>query len=362
MSSVKRRRKHRRRIRPLRILFLLAIAALAVFGVMYMRYKSNLKPVSDVPETVLFEVKAGSSVKDVANDLEAAGLVRDADSAYLFARRNDLGNIKSGEYELDKSWDPEKIFTWISDASNAIVYDTTVTIVEGDWAKDMANKIANATSVTADELMNLWNDETYLRSLMGRYPFITEDLFNRDIRTKLEGYLAPNTYRFYQETTAEEITEKILDQSLKVYNELEADMKKSSLSINEIYTLASIVQFESGDVNEMANISGVFWNRLDIDMPLQSSATVCYAIDFDKGDHWMDCEVNGNYESPYNTYKYGGLPPGPILNPGYDAIYATLHPAKHKYYYFMADVYGTGQIYYAETLAEHEANVSKYLR
>ena len=76
----------------------------------------------------------------------------------------------------------------------------------------------------------------------------------------------------------------------------------------------------------------------------------------------MACEVNSEFDSPYNTYKYPGLPPGPIQNPGIDALKAVLHPARHDYYYFMADVYGDGTVYYAETLEEHNANVAKYLK
>lgn len=360
MSKTRRRKK--RRIRPLRILFLLLIAAALAGGIFFLRYKSNLKPVAKESEVVSFEVVGGSTLKSVTKQLAEQGIIRDDNSAYLYARRNNLSNIKTGEYELDKSWDVQQILEVINDPTKAIVYDTSVTIVEGDWAKDIASKVAAATNVTEEELLALWNDETYIRSLMDRYPFITEDVFNQNIRIRLEGYLAPNTYRFFQETTAKEVTEKILDQSLVVYNSLKDDMAKNKLSIHEIYTLASIVQYESGLVEEMERISGVFWNRLDIDMPLQSSSTVCYAIDFAKDGNWWACEVNGDYDSPYNTYKYAGLPPGPIMNPGYDALHSTLHPAKHKYYYFMADVEGTGQIHYAETLAEHEANVKKYLR
>ena len=109
-------------------------------------------------------------------------------------------------------------------------------------------------------------------------------------------------------------------------------------------------------------IAGVFFNRMAIDMKLQSSVTVCYAIDKEKEDNWMKCEVNPNFDSPYNTYKYAGLPPGPILNPGKSAIEATLNPTSSKYLYFMADVYGDGKVYYAETYNEHSANVKKYLK
>ncbi|MBQ3271810.1 MAG: endolytic transglycosylase MltG [Solobacterium sp.] len=256
----------------------------------------------------------------------------------------------------------EQIYTTLNDSTATIVDDVKVTIVEGDWAKHIAEKIAAATNVSEQELLNLWNDQDYIRSLFDRYPFLTEEMFGQDVRICLEGYLAPNTYIFFQDTTAQEVTEKILNQTLVNYKEVESDIKKSDMSVHQVFTLASVVQYESGKVSEMANIAGVFANRLNTGMPLQSSVTVCYAIDVNKDDDWMACEVNSEFDSPYNTYKYPGLPPGPIQNPGVDALRAVLKPAKHDYYYFMADVYGDGTVYYARTLEEHNANVAKYLK
>ena len=97
-------------------------------------------------------------------------------------------------------------------------------------------------------------------------------------------------------------------------------------------------------------------------MPLQSSVTVCYAIDYDKQtDNWQSCEVNSDFDSPYNTYQHDGLPPGAIENAGTAALEAVLNPNQTDYYYFMADVYGDGTVYFARTLDEHNANVNKYL-
>ena len=126
---------------------------------------------------------------------------------------------------------------------------------------------------------------------MSTYPFLTEDIFNSDIRIKLEGFLAPQTYKVPADISAEEITKMLLDQSLVVYNKYAADMKNSSLSVHEIYTLASIVQYESsGNAEVSKNIASVFYNRLNSDMALQSSVTVCYALDFDRqSGNWQAC-------------------------------------------------------------------------
>ncbi len=355
-------KKKKRKIRFDRIILLLVFVCVLISGVVFLKYSNAQKAVSSTSEEITFTVESGSSSKSVINKLQEEGIIRDSTFGYLYAKNNHLTDIKAGDYTLDKSWTLNEILTKLNDASSAIAYDATVTIVEGDWAKHIADKIAGVTSVTSDELIALWNNEDYLRSIMSDYPFLTEDIFNENIRIKLEGYLAPNTYNFFQETTAEEVTKKILDESLAIYQKYENEIKKSSLSIHELYTLASIVQYESGNIDDMKKIAEVFYNRMEIGMPLQSSVTVCYALDINKTDDWTACEVNPNYDSLYNTYKYQGLPPGPIQNPGEDALEAVLNPDQNNYLYFMADVYGDGTVYYAETYEEHEANVNRYLK
>ena len=355
--------KHKkRRIRFGRILALLLVVLLGIAGYMYSAYKKALRPVSEVSENILFTVNAGETAKTAAQHLEEAGLIRDAGYSYLYAKRNGLTDLKAGDYLIDRSWDTDQIFTVLNDPRAAITDDAVVTIIEGDWVKHIAQKIAAATDVSEDELMELWNDKSYVKSLMADYPFLTEEMFDDSVRILMEGYLAPNTYLFFRSTSADEVTRKILDESLNVYRSLEKEIKKSDLSVHEIYTLASIVQYESGKPDDMKKIAGVFFNRMKTGMPLQSSVTVCYAIDINKGDDWQACEMNPTFDSPYNTYMYGGLPPGPIENPGRDAIEAVLDPDQHDYYFFMADVYGDGKVYYAKTLEEHEANVRKYLK
>ena len=280
----------------------------------------------------------------------------------IYAKLNNLTNIKMGTYILDNSWDTDKILTYLNSSTTALTNTVSITFIEGDWAKHIATKISENTNVSYDELIALWNDEAYVRSLQQDYPFITDEIFNSETRCLLEGYLSPNTYEFYKETNAYDVTKTILNQTLKVYNKYKEQMKNSELSIHEIYTLASIVQYEASNVDDMKMIAQVFYNRLAINMPLQSSVTVCYALDIEKDDDWIKCEVNPNYDSLYNTYKYNGLPPGPILNPGESAIDAVLNPEYNEYYYFMADVYGDGTVYYAKTLDEHNANVNKYLK
>lgn len=356
------KKSKRRKLKVGNLIILLALLFVILFGCSFLYYKNNLKAVSKNSNEIIFTIEQGESFNNIIQDLEDNNIIKNKAVTLIYAKLNNLTNIKMGTYVLDNSWDTDTILKYLNSSTTAISNTVSITFVEGDWAKHIASKIAENTNVSYDELINLWNDEDYVRSLVSDYPFISDDIFNNETRILLEGYLSPNTYEFFVDTNANDVTRIILNQTLKVYNKYEEQMKKSDLSIHEIYTLASIVQYEAANISDMKMIAGVFYNRLAINMPLQSSVTVCYALDIEKDDNWIKCEVNPNYDSLYNTYKYNGLPPGPILNPGESAIEAVLNPEHHDYYYFMADVYGDGSVYYAKTLDEHNANVNKYLK
>lgn len=346
----------------LKVFLCLILLAAVCAGGSILFYHSQLSPVSESQEEVVFEVNSGESLNAVLPRLEESGLIKNSLCAKVYVKLNKTDSLAAGKFALTPSMSTEEIIETITDATKLIHDDITITFIEGEWLKHMAEKFESDLGIDADELMTLWNDKDYLRSLMGDYPFLTEEIFNEDSRYLLEGYLMPNTYAFAKGSDAQTVTKKLLDQTLKVYNKYKDEIAQHELSVHELFTLASIVQYEASKIEDMKMIAGVFYNRLDIGMKLQSSVTVCYAIDKEKSDSWKSCEVNPTFDSPYNTYMVQGLPPGPILNPGADAIEAVLAPTESDYYYFMADVYGDGTVYYAETYAQHLALVNKYLR
>ncbi len=354
--------KKKRKINVRNLSIVVVSFLILVLGSGYFYYSQATSPASRESQQIRFSVEPGQSAKTVLSNLESEGIIRDATMASFYLKMNNLSGIKAGEYDLDPSWSLKEIFTTLNNPTAAITNDVRITFIEGDWVKHMAERISVSTNVDSEVLLTLWNDEAYVRSLMPKYPFLTEEIFNSDIRYLLEGYLFPSTYDFYTETTAEAVTERLLNQTLKIYDKYKDQIAQQDLSIHEVFTLSSIVQYEAGSTTDMKLIAGVFLNRLDIGMRLQSSVTICYAIDLEDGKDWRACETNPNVDSKYNTYKYAGLPPGPILNFGEAALEAVLNPTESNYYYFMADVYTDGKVYYAETLQEHEANVDKYLR
>ncbi len=339
------------------ILLLLLIISVA-FGLIF--FNMQLSSVSNESEEVSFVVDENANLTVVTNKLEEENIIKSARFAKIYGKLSKKANFTKGRFILDKSWDSKEILNYLNNSSNAIgEVSERVTLTPGSWAKDMAKTFESKLDITADELLALWNDEAYVKTLIAEYEFLTNDILNSDLKVFLEGYLAPNTYDFYVNASADSITRKLLDQTNVIYNKYKAQFDASEYSIHEIFTLASITQYESGNYEDDQIIAGVWENRLADGMKLQSSVTVCYSLyEF---ENWRDCEQNTLIDSPFNTYMYAGIPIGPILNPGEDSIKATLNPKKTDYMYFVADVYGDGSVHYAKTYAEHLANVKKYL-
>jgi UPF0755 protein len=342
--------------------FLAGFLVLTLVGLAstYVIYTNLSKPAAGESDAVLFEIKSGDVLREVSANLQEQGIVRSAIVVEITARLGNLTGLKAGLFVLDKSWSVTEILTTLNDSTKTIVDTVRITFPEGDWARDFARKISNLTSVEEQELFELWNDEAFLREMIERYEFLSEDILNPKTRIRLEGYLFPETYEFFVTTSARDVTIRLLNQTKRIFDKYKVQFEASELSVHEVFILASIVQFEASKPDDMKKVASVFLNRLDIDMPLQSSVTVCYALY--EYDSWIDCETNSSLDSLYNTYKYRGLPIGPIMSPGEAAIVAVLQPADTDFYYFMADVYGDGTVYFAKTYAEHSANVEKYLK
>lgn len=342
--------------------FLGVVLLLGAFSYGGYGYVKVQQPVSSISHKQVFVIETNETPKTIYKNLEKQGLIYNANFAQLYAKIHKIGQFKAGHFEVDRSWDLKTLIMTLSDLKKAQSGLNKVSIIDGYWAKDIAKAIAAKTDLQEKELLRLWKDKNWIKSIQQKYPFLTKDIFKDSIRYSLEGYLAPATYSFDRKMSAEGVTKVMLDRSLKIYREHENEFKKSSLSLAEVYTLASIVQYESGsDLKEGKVIAGIFLNRLKANMPLGSSSSVCYAMDVEraKGD-WKACEVNSKVKSPYNTYQNKGLPPGPINQPGEIALKAALNPEKTDYLYFMHDV-KTGKVYYAKTYEEHQKNVKEHL-
>jgi len=322
--------------------------------------QDNLKAPSQIEGFVTIDILQGDTLSEVSHTLHENGLIQDETVFQLYARYVKLTDFKYGIYKMNTTWDVQKVLEFLNDSTAAISKEALIKIIPGDWAKDVALQIEEKTAYTQAEVLALWNDPAYITTLSQEYSVITPEIITSGVRVLLEGYLMPETYFINPESSIETITEKFISELQAFYDENQALFDSSQFSIHELITLASIVQFEASGLTDMKMVAQVFYNRLALPMRLQSSVTICYSLY--EYDTWRDCETNSDIDSPYNTYKYDGLPIGPIDNPSKNAILATLSPTDNDYYYFLADVYGDGTIYYARTYDEHKANVRKYLK
>ncbi|MEI6529437.1 MAG: endolytic transglycosylase MltG [Candidatus Falkowbacteria bacterium] len=264
----------------------------------------------------------------------------------------------------------EKITNQPSTPAIVLKPEYTIKILEGWASRDISQYFEQSGRMHADDFLKVAGfpqmDYRRNKSLTAPQDFSTQYSFLAD-KPKyygLEGYLFPDTYRVYASSTVTDIIEKMLDNfNEKLTPKMRADIKVSGKTIYEIITLASIIEKEA-PINYQTNnnrdariIAGVFYNRLEIGQGLQSDATLSYVYGDNKPAHSGE-ELNNS--SPYNTYKYRGLPPGPICNPGILAIEAAIYPIKTDYNYFLTT--NNGEVIYARTYEEHLQNKYKYLK
>lgn len=322
----------------LALLFLLALGSGALYVV---RFLST--PAGEGSEPKVVEIPPGRPFPAVARDLEAAGVVRDSRLLALYARvTGAAGRIKAGEYEFTPDLTPRQVLARLVRGE---IRQHRITIPEGYTVREIAELLAAERLADVAEFVAAAEDPAVVRSL--GVP-----------ANRLEGYLAPDTYRFVRGLPATSILKAMVARyRANVTPALLEEAARLGLTEHQLVTLASIVEKETGRPEERPLIAAVFHNRLRKGIPLQSDPTVIYGIkDFDGNLRKADLLQ----WTPYNTYRIPGLPPGPIANPGLAAIEATLRPANVDYLYFVSR--NDGSHHFSRTLAEHERAVDRYQR
>ncbi|GEN56055.1 hypothetical protein GCM10012290_09020 [Halolactibacillus alkaliphilus] len=339
------------------------LVLLLLFGIggklVYDYITDGLSPVNEASdEQVVVDIPLGSSSSTIADILENNGIINNALIYRIYIKVNNVADFQAGEYTLS----PSMTLAEVSDAlQSGRVYEEAlfyVTIPEGRTIEEIAGLLANNANIDEDAFLELMRDEDYIKSLIERYPSIlSEVILDDDIRYPLEGYLFAATYPVYEENPkVESLVEQMLDRTedvlLEYYGEID---ELEQFSVHEIFTFSSIVEREARNEEERKLIAGVFYNRLEEGMRLETDPTVLYAL----GEHkdrvlFSDLEI----DSPYNTYRVFGLPIGPISNFGVSSLDAVLNPTETNYLFFVA---AEGNIYYSETFEEHRRKANEYL-
>jgi len=320
----------------------------------------RLSPVNSKDDKVIeFTVKPGWGKTTIISELKKKDLIRSEFFGKVIIKLKNK-ELYAGTYKLSKDLSTNEILDKISSQENIENESISITFVEGKRLTTYVKQISENFDYTEDEILSKLSDKDYLNTLINKYWFITEDIFNTDIYYPLEGYFYPDTYEFKKNSTIEEIIDKFLinmNSKLEDYKE-EIDLGKHT--IHEYLTMASIVELEGVNSADRVNVAGVFYNRLDAGMPLGSDVTTYYAV---KKDFSSDLRVSElNSCNGYNTRGtcVKGLPVGPICNAGLSSISASIEPEENDYYYFVADK--NKKTYFSKDSGEHAETVARLKR
>ena len=325
---------------------MLIIALIAAF--VFYNYQITA-PASRSGEVVNFEIKSGEGVHQISQRLFQQGLIRDQFYFELYVWLHDWQrNFLVGPYELSAKMSIGEIVRKLTNPGDS---ETAITILEGWNNREIAEYLAENNLGNQEEFLNLVSRN--LGQFVSEYDF----LIDKPSSVDLEGHLFPDTYRVFKNATALEITKKMLDNfGAKLTQEMRVDIKNAGKSIFEVITLASIIEKEVRTEQDMKMVADIFNKRLEQGIALQSDATVNYVTG--KG-LVQPTAADIAVDNLYNTYKYRGLPPGPIANPGLKAIKAAIYPTPNQYYYFLTTA--EGEVIYSQTYQEHLKNKSVYL-
>lgn len=341
------------------VISLVLVVGVVIYGYNYFTEK-YFAPV-DVEDTTPVEVTIpkAASLTTIAQILYDNEVIRDKNVFKLYTDFSDMSyKLKAGTYELSKNMTFDDIIYSLMKGEPASPV-TDITLTEGMTVETMGQTLVDKGLYTNDSrFLSLCKDGTDFVN----YPFIEDVIELDDGRAYvLEGYLFPDTYQVYTDSSEEVIIRKLLDRFDQIFtNDYISKADELGFTIDQVVTMASIIEKE-GKPKDFKKISAVLHNRLNIDMPLQSDATLQYATGLKK---LLFTDVEKETDSPYNTYQNNGLPVGPICNPSKNAIEAVLFPDQdfmdEGYLYFSLTDPETGDLVFAKTLEEHNANVAEW--
>lgn len=341
------------KVKPLFIVITIVLIIVAFFG----SIAFFIGPVNKFDKKdIEVEIKSGTSREGIAKVLKDKGLIRSVNVFKLYLKINKITNLKAGTYLLNKSMNLETIVENLEVGSNYNPNRIILTFREGERVTDYAKIIEKNTNNTYDDVISTIRSESYLKTLISEYWFLTDKILDSDIYYPLEGYLAPETYFFdNKEVSVKEIIETMLRQENKV---LEKYKDKISSDPHYYITMASIAELEGTNNSNMKTIVSVFENRLNKNMNLGSDVTTYYGLQVA-----MTSDLSSEQFSSINGYNtrsttmVGKMPIGPISNPSIEAIEASVNPDSTDYYYFVADKHG--KVYFTKTLSEHNQKVAE---
>ena len=335
------------------------ILLIIIIGLIW--YFFSISPVSKKnQEEIEVTIPLGSTSSEIAEILKEKDIIKGKTVFKIYVKMNKISDFKAGIYYLKQNMNLKEITEMLK---TGIMHDPNqlnITYIEGKNIRWLAKEIANITNNTEDDVFDLLENEEYINSLIEEYWFITDEVKNEDIYYPLEGYLFPDTYALEnKDTKVEEIFKKMLDRMEDILNNYKDKIENNEYTVKEILTIASIIETEALNNEGRKDVSSVIYNRINLEMALQSDVTTYYAVQVDMGERDLYQKELDTY-NPYNTRgpNMGGkLPIGPIASVSKNSIEAALNPSDTNYIFFVADK--NGKLYFSKTNEEHNQIISK---
>jgi UPF0755 protein len=326
-----------RRLLLIAFLLLIAVAGGWITYSLFPKFQGYRAP------GVFVDIPKGASARTIGRILESQGVIRNQWAFVLLCRTRPRHKLQAGEYFFEH---PETAFEVFDTLAAGRIFELSVTIPEGFNTLQIAALFEEKGLVPRDTFLAAVSDASPVRDFAPDAPSV-------------EGFLFPATYQFPRHITAQDAITTMTSHFRAVWNSLgSADAHQSAMTPDQILTLASMVESETPKPDERPIVAGVFMNRLRRGMLLESDPTVAYALEQAGKYRGVLTTADLRFDSPYNTYRYKGLPPGPIANPGEASLRAARGPAAVDYLYFVADT--EGGHFFSKTLAEHNKNVARY--
>ncbi|MVO99610.1 endolytic transglycosylase MltG [Paenibacillus lutrae] len=332
------------------LILLLAGGAAAAYYI-----KGELQPVEASEQEKVFEVVPGDGIQNISAKLQQEGLIRNASIfSYYVKWKKEGGRFQAGEYSVKPGMKPDEMIALLNSGQPS--KSNRLTIPEGFTIPQIADKV--------DEQLKL-DSEAFLKAAEGYKPGSGGEILasipaDAQLKHRLEGYLFPDTYEVPKDATEAKLVDMMIGQLQTRVDSLPADwqdkLKQSGLTFHQMMTVASLIEREVVLEEERPIVASVIYNRLKIKQPLQIDATVQYALGKQK-ERLFESDLK--IESPYNTYKNPGLPPGPIASPSLSSIKAALYPAESSYFYYVTKKDGSKGHLFGETYKKHLENIEK---
>jgi len=340
----------------LAIIIFLAISLIFIFKITFICRSGK-------GEYKTFTINQGEGVNQISSNLKKAGLIGNSFlfETYIWLIKGE-SKILAGEHKINDTWSIRRLVNALI-SGNSLENEMVIKILEGWNLRDIADYFVKTEIIKEkDELFELVGypgvDYTVNATLPKPKDFSAdyEFLIEKPKNLSLEGYLFPDTYRIYKDAKLEDVIKKMLDNfDHKITSDMVGEIENQGKKLSDILTLASIIEKEAKTLEDKKRVAGVYYNRLDIGMALQADPTVNYITE-KKTDRPSQEDIET--DSLFNTYKYPGLPPGPICNPGLDSIMAAIYPEQNDYMYFLNTP--DGKLIFSKTLAEHKKNREMY--